>query len=346
MKTFARFANFEMLCWMGLLLGATLLCAISNEAFAQDLTIKDYELVMGERVARTEFEYTFTAQLTNAGPALQNVIAQVMSMSPNTVVVEDILTFNFVPANRTILSEDTFTIRQDRRVPFDPAALVWEIEFEFAPITIVETSPLNRETGVAITRETIIRLSQPLSATTVVNDAVLFAEFGGRRLPGRVHVSPDRKTLTLFYLDPLPASARIRVTVVGDSLFDDDGIPADVDADGLEGGTAFIDFDTLSLTTLPGTAVVGRVFASELMPGDAGMSVNVPLAGATVTVDGMEREMRAVTDEMGNFRLEPAPVGRFFVHIDGRTVTEVTIDDQPVPTQFPEGPYYPFVGKA
>jgi len=60
-----------------------------------------------------------------------------------------------------------------------------------------------------------------------------------------------------------------------------------------------------------------------------------PIEGVTITVDGREETMRAVTGVMGNFRLEPAAVGPFFVHIDGRTVGPYD------PTQ----PYYPFVGK-
>jgi cysteine-rich repeat protein len=151
-----------------------------------------------------------------------------------------------------------------------------------------------------------------------------------------VHVSPDRRTVTLFYAADLPASARVRVTVDGNRLRGEGGIAVDADVDGSPGGVALVDFDTLSLTALPGTAVCGRVFASELAAGDSDMSLNVPLAGVTITVDGMEEELWTVTDALGNFRLEPAPAGRFFVHIDGRTAT----------AELPEGAYYPFVGKA
>ena len=35
----------------------------------------------------------------------------------------------------------------------------------------------------------------------------------------------------------------------------------------------------------------------------------------------MEQTLRAVTDTNGNFKLAPVPAGRFFVHIDGRTIT-------------------------
>jgi RHS repeat-associated protein len=204
-----------------------------------------------------------------------------------------------------------------------------------AVTSLATSSPANGEGDVAITRETILRFSAPLRAASVTASAI-HADFAGAHLPTVLHVSPDGRTATLFYQPALPASARIRVTVDGAALRDERGRAVDADTDGVAGGVAFIDFDTLSLTSLPGTAVCGRVFASELKPGDTGTSVNVPLQGVTITVDGMEDTMRAVTDQFGNFRLEPAPVGRFFVHIDGRTATNGV----------PPGAYYPFVGKA
>lgn len=200
---------------------------------------------------------------------------------------------------------------------------------------LVETSPADGEDGVAISRETILRFSSSLNASFINNNAI-FAEFGEMRLQARLHVSPDRKTVTLFYTGELQASARVRVTVNGDKLQDEAGRPVDADGNGVAGGMALIDFDTITLTTLPGTAVAGRVFDSEMAPADSNMSANVPLQGVTITVDSIEDTLQAVTDEFGNFRLEPAPVGRFFVHIDGRTAT----------IEVPEGAFYPFLGKA
>lgn len=202
-------------------------------------------------------------------------------------------------------------------------------------LTTIETSPVNGESDVAITRETIIRFYNPLDESTVIDSNTLYAEFAGSVLPARYHVSSDRRTVTMFYNDPLPASARIKVTLVGDNLTDYLGNAVDVDDNGEPGGIAIIEFDTLSLTTIPGTVVCGRVFASELAPGDSNTSVNVPLEGVTITVDGKEDTLFSVTDEFGNFCLDPAPAGRFFVHIDGRTASNGV----------PAGAYYPFVGK-
>ena len=197
-----------------------------------------------------------------------------------------------------------------------------------------------------MTRETIFRFNGPLNAGNDFEGA-FSATFGATPLAFNAHLSKDRKSVTLFYADILPASARIVATLDGDSLQSDSGISIDADNDGLPGGLTTIQFDTLSLSVVPNTSVCGRVFASELVMMDgATTTVNRPLAGVKITVDGMEEEINTTTDAMGNFRLDNAPAGRFFVHIDGRMVTEALLDGAFVPTQFPEGPYYPFVGKA
>jgi hypothetical protein len=205
--------------------------------------------------------------------------------------------------------------------------------------TITEISPLDGETGVAVTRETIIHFSAPLSADTVLTPQDFYAGYGGRRLLTRVELSSDRTKATLFYLEPMPGSTRITVVLDGDDLLDQWRQPLDLDNDGLSGGSALLTFDTLNTTALAGTGVTGQVFASELMPGsDTGTNaVNRPLEGVIITVDGKEQELRTTTDAQGKFTLTPAPSGRFFVKIDGRTAKG---------SQWPNGAYYPYVGKA
>jgi hypothetical protein len=115
------------------------------------------------------------------------------------------------------------------------------------------------------------------------------------------------------------------------------GRPVDGDGDGQAGGIRTFDFETLSLTTLPGTTVFGRVFASELAAaenGQPGVFVNRPLPGVRIFVDGLEDRVFTYTDEDGDFRLEDCPVGDFFVYIDGRTVAFASGDR---PTVFPDG---------
>ncbi len=208
---------------------------------------------------------------------------------------------------------------------------------------IATTSPRNHETEVSVLRETIVHFTAPLSMKSDLTTTNFYAGYGGQRLLTRVELSPDRTTATLFYLEPLPGSSRIFVVLEGAGLTDFMDRPVDVDGDGQPGGSALSTFDTLSLTPLTGTAVIGRVFASELVAGtDTGSNaVNQPLPGVTITVDGMEESLPAVTDGQGNFTLSPVPAGRFFVHIDGRTAVNVAAG-----VRNPDLAYFPYVGKA
>lgn len=262
---------------------------------------------------------------------IYDVVRLINLVQSKTKVSEELFPFVDVDADGFITGND-ITVLSDK--------VLGRSALSGLPLSVVRSaSPGNGQGGVAVTRETIIRLTMPLSEASAqsISASDLFAAFGGEQLTGRIKVSADRKKLTLFYDNPLPPSARIRVTLNGNNLTDSRGRVLDVDGDGVEGGILKFDFDTLSLTFVPGTAVCGRVFASELSVSDGGNeTVNLPLGGVTITVDGMEDTLFSITDNFGNFRLDDAPVGRFFVHVDGRSAI----------ADIPEGAYYPFVGKT
>jgi len=212
---------------------------------------------------------------------------------------------------------------------------------EALPLAAVrETSPAQGESGVALTREFVLRFALPLALDAVVTThnpntgtaGNLFAEFGGRKLLTRAELSGDRTKATLFFLEPLPASARVRVTFDSTGLRDILGRDVDGNADGEAGGARAFDFDTLAISSLPTVGVVGRVFGIDVGLNNA-QTVR-PLAGVTITVDGAEETLRTTTGADGRFTLTPAPAGRFFVLIDGRTASGATAG------------YYAFVGKA
>jgi hypothetical protein len=203
--------------------------------------------------------------------------------------------------------------------------------------TVADTSPYHNEDGVAVTRETVFRLTMPLAPGSLLSVTNLYASFAGRRVLGRVQVSADRRSVTFFPGENLPASARVRVTFDPGEVRDELGRRLDLAGNGQAGSAAFVDFDTLSIVPVGVTAVVGRVYASEPVPDGAGGFRNQPLSGVTITVDGAEETLRTTTDATGFFRLQPAPAGRFFVHVDGRTATE---------SSWPNGAYYPYVGKS
>lgn len=205
--------------------------------------------------------------------------------------------------------------------------------------TVSETSPRNGEGGVAVTRETIVYFSAPLAPNVVLTQDQYFAEFGGRKLLTRIQLSEDRRKATLFYLENLPAGARVRVHLDSAGLLDANGRAMDGDGDGLAGGVVSIDFDTVGITPVTGTSVVGRVYRSQLGAGalDAGSAIETPLPGVRIEVIGAEETLFTTTDAMGNFTLGNAPAGRFFVRIDGRTSPS---------SAWPNGDYYPVVEKA
>lgn len=205
-------------------------------------------------------------------------------------------------------------------------------EMRTLPLTTLRrSSPVRGEGSVAVSRETELEFTYPLAEGTVLDSSHFQASFGGEPVLSRVELSRNRLKATLFYLEPLPSSARIRVTFDGSGLYDILGRELDMDGDGQPGGKAVIDFDTLSITPVADTALIGTVYASEV-----GATGDVPLSGVIIEVVGAEETTRTVTAADGSFTLSPVPAGKFFVNIDGRPVTG----------QFPDGNYYPFVGKA
>jgi hypothetical protein len=211
------------------------------------------------------------------------------------------------------------------------------------PLTrIRESSPAHGEGSVAVTRETVFRFNYPLATNTFLGTNHVYATFGGRRLATRLDLSSDRRTVTLFYMEQLPGSARVRVTFDAFGLMDFLGRFVDLDGDGQTGGAAIVDFDTLSLTPLSNTGIKGYVYASEQIQGtNATDFLNRPLGGVKISVDGMADTLFTVTDANGYFQLAPCPGGEFFVHIDGRAVSNAAEG-----IRFPDLAYYPFVGKS
>lgn len=232
------------------------------------------------------------------------------------------------------LNQDGFVNEADRALLENAVLGAFELPL-FPPTRIRETSPADQESDVALTRETIIRFSQPLAEGLTVDPDDFYAEAAGRRLLTRAELSSDRRTLTLFYLENLPGNAEVEVSLRGSDLRDHFAVAVDADGDGFPGGTARIVFTTTNVAPAPGTAVIGRVLASQPIVNGTNV-MDHPLEGVRISVDGMEETLFTLTDAQGNFRLEPAPAGQFFVHIDGRTAKE---------SQWPAEPYYPVVGK-
>ena len=102
---------------------------------ATSLHVGPYKLVASNRVTRTVFDFTYTASIDNASDqTFNNVRATLTSLTSATVVVEGQLTFGTVAGLQSVASQDTFTIRQDRTIAFDPSKLVWSVKANRPPV--------------------------------------------------------------------------------------------------------------------------------------------------------------------------------------------------------------------
>nr|WP_319393939.1 metallophosphoesterase family protein [uncultured Desulfobacter sp.] len=103
-----------------LALGFSVSCAA-----AASFTVKNYELQSKKRVSRTDYLYTFKASALNNAEDAGNVTATLVSDSAYTKIVDGDLAFGDIQAGTTVQSQDTFSIRQNRRHKFNASALTW-----------------------------------------------------------------------------------------------------------------------------------------------------------------------------------------------------------------------------
>lgn len=115
---------------------ALCLCLVASLAASQavsPLTISGYQKVSEARVGRTDVRYVYRVQVSNTGVALSGVIARVTSRSSSTVIIEGVVDIGSLAASSSVTSLDTFTMQQNRSVPFNPADLQWSFDYEIAP---------------------------------------------------------------------------------------------------------------------------------------------------------------------------------------------------------------------
>lgn len=106
----------------------TLLYSGLAAAAADGLAVVNYSIVSSVRFDRFSYDYTYYADVRNAGSDYVNVIGTLASTNPNTTVLRGAsLTFGTVNAGATVRSPSTFVVRHDRRFPFDTSAFVWTL---------------------------------------------------------------------------------------------------------------------------------------------------------------------------------------------------------------------------
>ena len=150
------------------------------------LHIGPYKQISSSRVTRTVFDFTYTASIDNsADQSFGNVRATLTSLSSATTVMDGNLTFGTVAGLQSVASQDTFTIRQDRTVPFDQSKLVWTVKANRPPVA----NPGNDRTVLVGTQVS---------------------------LDGSQSSDPDGDALTAYRWQLLQSPADSGVTLIGD----------------------------------------------------------------------------------------------------------------------------------
>lgn len=176
---------------------------LSSPAVAADLTIgSNYALVSSKRVNLNEFDYVYRVSITNTGPAVINVTASVTSSSLYIKVLQPNLNFGNVPESSTVVSSDTFTVRHDRRGPFDTTKLAWNIQSTPAQVPIPDVRGMFQAT--AATALNAVRLV--VGTVTMEESATVQAGQIIRQdpIPGTI-VSPNAQVNLYVSLGPLVA---------------------------------------------------------------------------------------------------------------------------------------------
>ena len=210
------------------------------------------------------------------------------------------------------------------------------------PLTsTLATSPYGGEGDIALTREFVVRFNMPLKEGSVITNEMFHAYSAGELQVTSARLSSDRMKATLFLNGSRwPSNSKVTVTLDGSNLTDFLDRALDLDNDGVAGGVAEWTFTTLAVEASdPSTIVSGQVLDSDNSNGEK------PLEGVVISVVGNEEQWTVLTDANGEFKLTSAPVGRFFVVVDGRLVgaeNGETIQDE----SWKNRDYYTFVGKA
>ncbi|WNB77436.1 PKD domain-containing protein [Methylomonas koyamae] len=93
---------------------------------ADSFSVDERILVSTTRINRNQSDFVYSVKIANQDVAASSVSAAIGSNDPNTLIIDGSLSFGAIASGAQGLSNDTFTIRHDRRFPFNPDALTFK----------------------------------------------------------------------------------------------------------------------------------------------------------------------------------------------------------------------------
>lgn len=99
------------------------LCVLGVQPVAAKPTIEGFDLVNSVRISRAVFDYSYRVRIQGDAYTYTGVVVTVMTKKPisGTTVTKSTVSVDKLDAGAFIFTSDTFTVRQDRTVAFDPS---------------------------------------------------------------------------------------------------------------------------------------------------------------------------------------------------------------------------------
>jgi len=198
--------------------------------------VDSYTLVSSVRSGRTTFDYTYRPLIRVDGNSYRNAVFTVTSKNAATQILKAVINAGDLDAGNVVLAPDTFTIRQDRLVPFDRTVL----DFAFSgTIVSKDVGPSDLSVGTLMFLEQGGRLghelmlpiqgtdppaAQPITMSVDIYGSVLSASYKLLDQHSMVIASdslsqfPDAHTTSPRYatIVPVPSQPfRVEISAVG-----------------------------------------------------------------------------------------------------------------------------------
>jgi beta-lactam-binding protein with PASTA domain len=156
-----------------------LVAALIGSAAIAAPRVVGYELVSKTISSRTTVDFTYRIRVENGTPALTNVTATVTSSAAATVIREGVVNIASLPANATTKSVDTFTLRQNRTVAYNPAALSWTFVGSVSVPNVVGLTQAAATTSITNAGLVVGDVTQQSSANVPAGNVISQAPAGG-----------------------------------------------------------------------------------------------------------------------------------------------------------------------
>lgn len=167
MQRIGRYGFYGLI--LGILLCLPIVGIPGHSNMGEDLVVDSNSYVVEHmrRVGNTMYEYVFKADVVNSSVnPYSNVSASLISGGPGTTIINRWLSFGTVGAGESVTSTNTFIIRRDVTVPFDPDALVWAVNGdEVIPAEVNSVSSVAGYEGDDLVHT--IALTTPVGEATV-----------------------------------------------------------------------------------------------------------------------------------------------------------------------------------